>query len=112
MGLRIEWRCRAEGDDALLAIEDESNRVVKAWEAEEASLTDFLNDMTGLEATGPEANGHGGVSQDNPEEWGELVIARSEAGDILYIDPPLYWAGIAYWFRSRGNDPHTWRRRR
>ena len=30
-----------------------------------------------------------------PEEWGELVIARSESGDVLDVDPQLYWEGIA-----------------
>ena len=110
MTLRIEWRSRTEGDDALLAVEDDSNAVLSAWEADPALLTDFLNDMAGLDA-------HKGgisvdVSQRDPEQWGELVIARSESGDVLSVDPQLYWEGVAYWFRSRGRDPHEWRARR
>ena len=110
MGLQIEWRRRAEGDDALLAVEAESNTVLTAWKADPVLLTDFLNDMAGLTAH----EGRDGVdmSQRDPDLWGALVIARSENGDVLNVDPQLYWEGIAYWFRSRGEDPHPWRGRR
>ncbi len=106
MGLRIEWRSKAEGDDALLAVEVESDDVLEAWAADADSLTNFLNDMDGLDA-------HGGrdkidAAQRDPEHWGDLVIARSESGDVLSVDPQLYWEGVSYWFRSRGRDPHPW----
>ena len=67
-------------------------------------LTDFLNDMEDLDTSAPAE-----VLDQSPEDWGELVIARSEEGDVLYIDPQLYWEGVAYWFRARGDDPHRWR---
>ena len=110
MALRIEWRSRAEGDETILAIDDGSNAVVKAWWADTELLTDFLNDMVGLDAfstagDGQSANG-ADYSQRSPQEWGELVMARSDAGEVLNIDPGLYWERIAYWFRSRGLDPH------
>ena len=107
MALRIEWRSRAEGDDTILAVEEGSNAVVNTWLADTDLLTDFLNDMVGLD-TGGDAKSSNGVdySQRAPREWGELVIARSDTGDVLSIDPQLYWEGIAYWFRSRGRDPH------
>jgi hypothetical protein len=110
MGLRIEWRSRAEGDDALLTVDENTDTVLDAWEADAASLTDFLNDMAGLSAH----RGRDGIdlSQRDPEQWGDLVIARSEDGDVLSIEPQLYWEGVAYWFRSRGDDPHPWRGRR
>ena len=110
MGLRIEWRSRAEGDDALLAVEEDSNTVLEAWDADPASLTDFLNDMAALDAHKDRERAD--VSERNPDLWGALVIARSESGDVLSIDPQLYWEGVAYWFRSRGADPHPWRGRR
>jgi hypothetical protein len=109
MALQIEWRSRADGDDALLAVEPNSNTVLKTWEVDAALLTDFLNDMGQLEKTGRDSRD---VGQEDPEHWGELVIARSESGDVLDIDPERYWGGIAYWFRSRGSDPHLWRERR
>jgi len=105
MALRIEWRSRAEGDDTILAVEEESNAVVKTWSADVDLLTDFLNDMVELDAK----SGNGvDYSRRSPQEWGELVMSRSDAGDVLHVDPQLYWEGIAYWFRSRGRDPHPY----
>jgi hypothetical protein len=109
MGLLLEWRSKAEGEDTILAVEDDTYTVRKVWKAEPAILTDFLNDMVGFKAP---AKNHESVHEPTPEEWGELVIARSESGDVLTIDPQLYWEGISYWFRARGNDPHQWRGRR
>jgi hypothetical protein len=106
MGLRIEWRSKAEGDDALLAVEEDSNKILDFWEADPERLTDFLNDMNDLEG----ANGRD-VNPPDPWDWGALVIARAADGEVLYIDPQLYWEGVAYWFRSRGADPHPWRGR-
>jgi len=116
MALRIEWRSRAEGDDTILAVEEGSNAVVKAWSADTDLLTDFLNDVVGLDAYSDaksDAKSTNGVdySQRSPQGWGELVIARSDTGDVLSIDPQLYWEGIAYWFRSRGRDPHPYHAR-
>ena len=108
MEVRIEWRSKSEGDDALVAVEEESDKVLETWDVNPELLADFLNDM---EAIHPHARNGGDMSQRFPEEWGEFVIARSESGDVLGIDPQLYWEGIAYWFRSRGDDPHPWRRR-
>jgi hypothetical protein len=106
MEVRIEWRSKAEGDDALLAVEEENETVLEAWPADHELLRDFLNDMVGLK---PHARNGGDVARRFPDEWGDLVIARSESGDVLTIDPQLYWEGVAYWFRSRGDDPHPWR---
>lgn len=110
--MRIEWRNKAEGDDAVLAVEEGSNVVLEAWKADVPLLTDFLNDMNMTEVDVTiSGNGHKSIETDQrePSEWGDLVLARSESGDILSIDPQLYWEGVSYWFRSRGADPHPWR---
>lgn len=108
MALRIEWRSRAEGDDTILAVEEGSNGVVKAWPADTDLLTDFLNDMVGLDAK----SGNGvDYRQRSPQEWGDLVMSRSDSGDVLWVDPPLYLGGIAHWFRSQGRDPHPYHAR-
>ena len=107
MALRIEWRSRTEGDDTILAVENGSDAVVKTWSADADLLTDFLNDMVGLDAKSTNGVDY---SQRFPQEWGDLVMARSDAGDVLWVDPQLYWEGIAHWFRSRGRDPHPARR--
>lgn len=106
--MRIEWRTRAEGDDALLAVNDEGNSVIRMWVADAPLITDFLNDMLGLNA--PEGRNGLDLSQRDPQQWGRLVLARSESGDILHVDPELYWDKMSYWFRSRGDDPHLWRK--
>lgn len=108
--MRIEWRSRGKGDDALLAVNEEGNAVIGAWVADAPLLTDFLNEMLGLDAH----YGRGGLdlNQRDPQQWGDLVLARSESGDVLSVDPELYWERVSYWFRSRGEDPHPWRRSR
>ncbi len=106
MGTRIEWRRRAEGDEFIVKVQEDDGRVVSAWEANPALLKDFLNDMTGFE----DGSGALTVKEQDPTGWGRLVLARSEDGDPLRIDPELYWEGIGYWFRSRGDDPHPYQR--
>lgn len=117
MALRIEWRSRAEGDDTVLAVEEGSNAVVRTWTADTDVLANFLNDMVGLDGTptdaGPDGKSTNGVdhTQRSPQEWGNVVMARSDSGDVLSVDPALYWERIAYWFRSQGRDPHPARPR-
>ena len=108
--MRIEWRSRAEGDDSILAVNDEGSSVVRVWTADAPILTDFLNDMLTMDTQ----NGRNGLDlgQRDPQHWGALVLARSDSGDLLHVDPELYWDRITYWFRSRGEDPHSWRKSR
>ena len=106
MESRIEWRSQAEGDDVLLKVLDDGGRVVQAWDVNPALLTDFLNDMTGFGDGGNTVAGE----ENDPRRWGRLVLARDGEGDVLFIDPEAYWDRIGYWFRSRGDDPHPYRR--
>jgi hypothetical protein len=105
MAVRVEWRTRGEMDDTLLVVDDDDNTVRQAVEAAPTVLRDFLNDMAGLETwrEGP------AVAEDkrNPAAWGELVIARAKTGEVLTMDPELFWEGIYLWFRSQGVDPHS-----
>jgi hypothetical protein len=104
MGNLIEWRSKTEGDDFLIKVREEDGQIVSAWQADPELLRDFLNDMTGFDDGGSAV----AVDQQDPLGWGRLVLARAEDGDALRIDPELYWGGIAYWFRSRGDDPHPY----
>ena len=108
---RIEWRTRGQGKDALLFVRDygeAADTVMKAWAADPGLLTDFLNDMSELDTEGVRLET--AADQRDPQQWGKLVLARAErGGDVLEIDPEIYWDGIYYWFRSRGSDPHPWR---
>ena len=111
MTARIEWRTRGKGDDTLLFVGEfgeDSNTVLRKWEGNPTLIADFLNDMTDLDTVviGLEID----VREREPQQWGKLVLARSQSGDILTIDPELYWDGISRWFRSRGADPHPMRK--
>ena len=105
MAVRVEWRTRGEMDDTLLVVDDDDNTVHQAVPATPTLLHDFLNDMAGLDTwqAGP------AVAEDkrNSAAWGELVIARAKTGEVLTMDPELFWEGIYLWFRSRGVDPHA-----
>ena len=112
MTARIEWRTRGKGDDALLFVGEYGeapDTVMKTWPADPGLLADFLNDMERLDAAtvGLETD----VDKRDPQQWGKLVLSRAQrGGDVLDIDPEIYCDGIYYWFRSRGLDPHPWRR--
>jgi len=112
MTARIEWRTKGKGDDALLFIREfgeAGDTVMKSWDANEGLIEDFLNDMDGLDTANSQLEV--GVDQRHPEQWGNLVLSRAEqGGDVLAIDPEIYWDKIFYWFRSRGVDPHPARR--
>ena len=104
--MRIEWRYRSD-EDALLTVDEEGATALEVWELDRALLSDFLNLMTSLDAH----NKRSIVvdAQRDPQEWGQLVIARSDDGDVLRVDPELYWDRVAHWFRSEGGDPNPWR---
>jgi hypothetical protein len=114
MTARIEWRTKGKGDDALLLVTEYGeapDTVMKTWPADSRLLADFLNSMAELDAAAPRLETD--VDKRDPEDWGKLILSRAQRdGDVLEIDPEIYWDGIYYWFRSRGLDPHPWKRRR
>jgi hypothetical protein len=113
MNERIEWRHRSKGDESVLLVGEAGGnpyRVLEAWPANSALLADLLNDMETVGAT------EGALeltdSQRDPQAWGKLVLARGQdGGDVLAIDPELYWDGIYYYFRAHGQDAHPMRAR-
>ena len=108
MAVRVEWRTRGAMDDTLLIVDDDDNTVRQAVQADPTVLRDFLNDMAGLDTwrQGPSV----AADKSSPAVWGELVIARAKTGEVLTMDPELFWEGIYLWFRSQGVDPHPLRR--
>jgi hypothetical protein len=95
-----EWRTDGERDTVLIV--DEGNQVRDAVRANPEVLATLLNRVGELIAW----QGEGSVPDDkrDPATWGRLVIARGPAGEVLTMDPELYWEGIYTWFRSRGVD--------
>ena len=108
MALRVEWRTRGETDDVILVVDDDQNTVRHAVEADPTVLRVFLNDMADLDTwrESPSVKD----AQRKPEAWGDLVMARANTGEVLDMDPELFWDGIYNWFRSRGVDPNMVRR--
>ena len=104
MALRAEWRTNGEFD-AILIVDDEANTVCQALAADAAVLSHFLTDMGDLTTL---TGGHA-IDDDkrSPADWGRLVIARANTGEVITMDPELYWTGIYIWFRSRGVDYDT-----
>ncbi|GGI02344.1 hypothetical protein [Egicoccus halophilus] len=86
-----------------------SNAVVQAWFADPEAIADFLNDMEAIPGSAAAAPDD---AHRDPDAWGDPVAVRSEEGDVLFIEPEMFWNRIAALFRSRGNDPHPWRGRR
>ena len=99
-----EWRTNGE-HDVVLVLDDDTGQVREALVADADVLRRFL--------TGPSEmhtwRGRRPVQADRraPESWGELVMARSASGEVLTMDPELFWDGIYTWFRSRGVDYDT-----
>lgn len=93
-----EWRTRDRVDTLLIV--DEACRVREARLASAELLSQFL---TGRGVSDLQGEAVDGDKQD-PAVWGDLVIARAESGEVLTMDPGLFWEGIYLWFRSRGVD--------
>ena len=106
MTIRIEWRSRSEGDDVLIAVDEVSNEVLRAWDAEPDLLTDFLNDMTELTSQSQSLN-----DQPAPQNWGDQLCLDLLRGMFSASTPSSDWEGVSFWFRSRG-AAHPWQRRR
>ncbi len=105
--MRIEWRYQDQ-QDTLLTVDEDGRAALEVWDLDRALLADFLNLMTGLNDYGRQP-----IAADvprDPQEWGQLVIARSDAGDVFRVDPELYWDRVSHWFRAQGSDPNPWRR--
>ena len=100
MALSAEWRTDSGSDTVLIV--DEGNQVREAVQANSEVLSTFLTNVGELAAW----RGERSVPDDkrDPAAWGLLVIARGLSGEVLTMDPELYWEGIYSWFRSRGVD--------
>jgi hypothetical protein len=100
VALTAEWRTNRGADTVLIV--DESNHVREAVPADPDVLSTFLTNPGDL--AGWRGDRTIDEHQRNPSAWGELVIARGPSGEVLTMDPELYWDGIYTWFRSRGVD--------
>lgn len=100
LAVSAEWRTASSGDTILVVGEDALVRA--ACPASVPVLRKFLTDLGDLQhwvADQPVEN-----ELRPPEAWGEQVISRAFSGEVLILDPELFWDRIYLWFRSRGVD--------
>ena len=103
MALSIEWR-KGVFDETILIVEEETLvRAILAATAERLSkMLTTPGELSTWSSDRPlEPEEH------DPAVFGELVISRAEAGQVMWIDPERFWDGIYKWFRSRGVDYDT-----
>ena len=100
MSLTIEWRLRPDSDTVLVVSDD---KVVEVAIRADAMVLSKMLTIPGDLSLWEGGKILEAVDRD-PATWGELVISRSEEGQILTMDPELFWNGIFEWFRSRGID--------
>ena len=106
MALNVEWRFQ-DGSDAI-AMVDPDGIVAEVAAADEIVLKDYLAVTADLTHWRKWPGWHhAAADKRKPEAWGELVMERSENGDVLSIDPELFWERVYRWFRSRGIDYNT-----
>jgi hypothetical protein len=101
MGWTAEWRTQGDLKDAVFVLDDEG-RVREAFQASQPVLSRFLARMGDLQSWHGETSVDG--NKQDPEAWGELVIARGSSGEVIEVEPELFWHGIYMWFRSHGVD--------
>jgi hypothetical protein len=99
MSRSVQWRTRGNLVDAVLVL-DEQGSVLHAIPATPLVLAQFLTDCAELEAFALNDS----LETSDAAEWGQLVLARGAAGEVLEVEPELFWHGIYAWFRSRGVD--------
>ena len=99
--MSVEWRLH-DGADALLLVDESASAVSEISPPDEHMLKSYLAVTGTIDAwkgwTAWRPVDGGGR---DPDEWGELVLSRADNGDIILIDPELYWERVYRWFRSR-----------
>jgi hypothetical protein len=99
-----QWRTKGPFSDAVLVLDD-SGKVSEALLASQIVLSRLLTQMGDLESW--RGDTPVSVDENDPETWGQLVIARAHTGEVIEVEPELFWHGIYLWFRSRGVDYDT-----
>ncbi len=102
--MSVEWRNK-RGDDAIIHVDPAVEGVTEVAKPDADDLKAYLavtGDLDGWRRTLDWQPVNGGIR--NPSEWGDLVLSRTDAGEVIYVDPELFWDGVYRWFRSRGVD--------
>ena len=100
----VQWRTKGDLSDAVFVL-DERGKVRGAIPASQPVLARFLTEMGDIGTWSSNAPVEGDIGK--PDDWGTLVAARGSSGEVLEVEPELFWHGIYLWFRSRGVDYDT-----
>ena len=104
MGWSAQWRTKGDLMDAVFVL-DERGVVRQTFPATMPVLSRLLTQMGDIESW--RSGQPVGVDEVEAESWGQLVFARAGTGEVIEVDPELFWHGIYLWFRSRGVDYDT-----
>jgi hypothetical protein len=105
--MRVEWRHRG-GNDAILLVNAEAEVEATVPAPDAGALKDYLAVTGDLERWQETLTWRPiDAEQRDPASWGALVISRDDSGQVMFVDPELFWDGVYRWFRSRGVDYNT-----
>jgi hypothetical protein len=105
--MSVEWRTYG-GADAILVVDQESEMASEVSRPDEAALKSYLAVTGNLERWRRSLDWRPINGDDSdPEAFGELVLSRAESGQIIFVDPELFWEGVYRWFRAHGEDYNT-----
>ena len=107
MALSVEWRFH-QGTDAIVLVDPAASTVSEVATPDDGILKDYLA-VTGDLERWRKWTVWRSVDGDNrdPESWGELVLGRADDGQVLFVDPELYWEAVRRRFLSRGIGYNT-----
>jgi hypothetical protein len=102
--MTVEWRFH-DGADAIVLLDASAEAVSEVSTPDEVSLKAYLAVTGNLErwrsAMEWQPITGGGC---DPDAWGELVLSRADSGEVIDVDPELFWERVYARFRSRGVD--------
>jgi hypothetical protein len=102
--MTVQWR-NDQGTDAIVLLDASANVISEVPSPDETDLKSYLSVVGDLEAWRGVLRWRSvESSRSDPEKWGRLVLSRDDAGDVMFVDPELFWDGVYRWFRSRGVD--------
>jgi hypothetical protein len=104
MSRSVEWRMR-DGAEALILVDSSDGAVSEMAPPDPAILKSFLNVANKIDDWEAWSGWKPLEAVDrDPERFGGLVLSRADGGEVLSIDPEVFWERVHAWFRSRGTD--------